>query len=586
MSLSDDLHGTIPPPIEDGERAVYTGRMIIEFDQDSIERRSMLAKTSLADELPEIDFAAAESIAGLPGWVVVDLATTDIDAIESIAEGLLELPFVQNTTPEIIVPHVELLQSFPNDAEFDNQWGLHNMGQTLGNGSVPLPQPLAGVDINAPQGWTIINSAPSVIVAVMDTGIDYNHVDLAANIWTNSGEIAGNGIDDDTNGYIDDIRGWDFGDDDNDPFDTNAHGTSVAGIIGAVGDNSIGVAGVAWSVQIMPIKIFGDAGGTSNLRIINAIGYAAANGATISNHSWGYSLTALQNAFFPDPMAEQKAQSFVDSICDAMGAANTHLFAVAAGNNPAVNNDTDALNALYPAACPQDNVIVVTGINTNGIRNGSYGPTTVDLAAPGAWIRTTRPGDLYIYFSGTSAAVAFVTGAAALVKEQNPGYSIAEIKAALLNVRPQAALVGDVLSNGALYLSSIPSLPVTLSYFHAERRDAETVFVWQTATEISNAGFNILAETIAGMSQLNGELIPSHAIDSVEPLTYNFSATSDARRFYVQEVALSGAVELSGPYDLNIDYGTFVGESEAEIEEEGEGGTGESAYFIYIPTIQ
>lgn len=132
---------------------------------------------------------------------------------------------------------------FPNDILRGELWGLHNIGQSGGT---------VDADIDAPEAWQL-QTGDSIVVAVIDTGIDYNHEDLAANIWGNPGEIADNGIDDDGNGYIDDVHGWDFVNNDNDPMDDHSHGTHTAGTIGAIGNNGMGVAGVAWNVRLMPL---------------------------------------------------------------------------------------------------------------------------------------------------------------------------------------------------------------------------------------------------------------------------------------------------------------------------------------------
>src|SRR5207249_2153722 len=165
----------------------------------------------------------------------------------------------------------------PNDPSFPELWGLRNTGQ---NGGTP------GADIHAERAWNVGTGSRTVRVAVIDSGIDYTHPDLAANIWENPGEIPGNGIDDDHNGYIDDVRGWNFVANNNNPMDDNGHGTHVAGIIGAVGNNGIGAAGVDWHAKIMQLKFLG-ANGSGNLSdAIRALNYAVANGATVSNNSY------------------------------------------------------------------------------------------------------------------------------------------------------------------------------------------------------------------------------------------------------------------------------------------------------------
>ncbi len=168
------------------------------------------------------------------------------ETTEQAIAALRENPNVKYAEPNYIV-HSD---TAPNDARYLELWGMNNTGQTGGT---------AGADIDAERAWNVSTGSPSVVVAVIDTGVDYNHPDLAANIWSNPGEIAGNGIDDDGNGFIDDIHGWDFANNDNNPIDDNGHGTHCSGTIGAVGNNGIGVAGVNWHVSIMGVK-FLDAG--------------------------------------------------------------------------------------------------------------------------------------------------------------------------------------------------------------------------------------------------------------------------------------------------------------------------------------
>ena len=171
----------------------------------------------------------------------------------------------------------------PNDSLFSRLWGLNNTGQSV-NGTSGT----AGADVDGPEAWDVTQGSNTVVIAVMDTGVDYNHPDLAGNIWSNPGEVAGNTLDDDNNGYVDDIRGWDFVDDDNDPVDVQGHGTHVSGTIAAVGNNAIGVTGVCWQAKIMPLRTF-DAfgGGATSARIIAAIGYAVNKGAKVINASFG-----------------------------------------------------------------------------------------------------------------------------------------------------------------------------------------------------------------------------------------------------------------------------------------------------------
>ena len=172
----------------------------------------------------------------------------------------------------------------PDDPRFQETYGLDNIGQT---GGTP------DADIDAPEAWDRQTGSPDVIVADIDTGVDYNHEDLAANIWINPGEIPGNGTDDDGNGYIDDYYGWDFANNDNDPMDDHGHGTHTSGTIAAVGNNGIGVAGVSWHAKIMPVKFLGADGSGTHAAGAQAIIYAADMGAKISNNSWGCDIGTL-----------------------------------------------------------------------------------------------------------------------------------------------------------------------------------------------------------------------------------------------------------------------------------------------------
>ena len=219
-------------------------------------------------------------------------------------------------------------------------------------------------------------ASANVLVGVIDTGVDYNHPDLAANIWTNPGEIAGNGIDDDGNGYIDDVHGYDFVNNDGDPMDDNGHGTHFSGTIGGVGNNGIGVAGVNWNVKIMALKFLDSGGSGSTANAVAGVQYATMMGVDVTSNSWG------GGGF---------SQALYDAI-DAAGAANI-AFVAAAGNNGA-NNDT---SPAYPAAYDLPNIISVAATDDNDelASFSNYGAASVDLGAPGVDILSTLPGNQY-----------------------------------------------------------------------------------------------------------------------------------------------------------------------------------------------
>jgi len=339
------------------------------------------------------------------------------DAINLLAKN----PLVVYAEPN----YLRYASGVPNDPDFGNLWGLDNTGQT---GGTP------DADVDAPEAWNITTGSSQNVVAVIDTGIDLDHVDLAANIWTNPGEIAGNGIDDDANGYVDDVYGWDFYANDADPNDTTAcsHGTHVAGTIGAVGNNDAGVAGVNWQVKLMALRFLGGpfCSGT-DADSIEAIQYASEKGARIANASWGGS-------------------AYSKSVEDAIRNSGL-LFIAAAGNGglDGVGDNNDA-KPQYPSNYALENIVAVAATDHNDLRASfsNYGTATVDLAAPGVDILSTVPGSLYDTFSGTSMATPHVSGAAALVLAQDPSLENWQVIWKLLQGTDDLGL--QVLSGGRL----------------------------------------------------------------------------------------------------------------------------------------
>ncbi|HCQ20978.1 MAG TPA: hypothetical protein DIU28_05840, partial [Anabaena sp. UBA12330] len=330
----------------------------------------------------------------------------------------------------------------PNDPGFPQLWGLHNTGQ---GGGTP------DADIDAPEAWDIETGNPNLVIGVIDTGVDYNHPDLVGNIWTNPGEIAGDGIDNDNNGYIDDIRGWDFAYNDNNPMDVQGHGTHVSGTIAGKGNNGVGVTGVAWNAKIMPLKFLDDTGSGSTSNAISAINYATAKGVKITNNSWG-------------------GGGYSQALYDAINAAGQQgaLFIAAAGNE---SNNNDTLPS-YPASYNLANIIsVASTTRTDSLSSFSnYGLTSVDLGAPGSDIYSTTPNNTYSTYSGTSMASPHVAGAAALVWSENPTWTAQQVKNTLMNTGDSiAALAGKTVSGkrlnvyNALVSSSLPSVTVGVS---------------------------------------------------------------------------------------------------------------------------
>lgn len=323
------------------------------------------------------------------GWYQATI--TAGGSISSSLPAIQRLSTVVTATPDFRVK----LTATPNDTNYVSQWALENGGDT---------------DIDAAQAWNYGTSS-SVVVAVIDTGVDYTHTDLASNIWTNTREIAGNGLDDDRNGYTDDIRGWNFVSDNNNPADDNGHGTHVAGTIGAVGNNGIGISGIAWSVKVMALK-FMDSTGSGNLSdAVAAIDYARVNGAKIINASWGGGgfSSALQSA--------------ITRFQNAGG-----IFVAAAGNEGSNNVTTASYPANYAGV-----VSVAASTSTGTLASFSNFGTNVDIVAPGQNILSTIPGNRYASYSGTSMASPHVAGALALLWGQSPALTATQLVTLVMN---------------------------------------------------------------------------------------------------------------------------------------------------------
>jgi hypothetical protein len=333
------------------------------------------------------------------------------------------------------------LEAFPNDPKLNNLWGLHNIAQT---GGTP------DADIDAPEAWQITTGSRDVIVAVIDTGVDYNHQDLSDNMWKNLTELNGiAGVDDDSNGYVDDIYGIDTFNNDSDPMDDHNHGTHVSGTIGAVGNNGIGIAGINWNVKIMALKFIGAGGAGYVSDVIECLEYVImmkldyGQNIRITSNSWG-------------------GGGYSQALRDAVQTAgNADILFVAAAGNDGSDNDTEG---FYPSSYGPANIISVAATDHNDklASFSNWGLVSVDVAAPGVNVLSVTLNNTYNSYSGTSMATPHVAGLAALMLARHPEYSYGQVKDSILTtVDPVSSLEGLVFSGGRI--NAVNALTNTLT---------------------------------------------------------------------------------------------------------------------------
>lgn len=443
----------------DPDLAYAPDTVLLRFKPDALPAQKQQARQLVDGEL-ERSFGLDRALE------VLELNTDRGRGVEKAIETLENLPFVDFAEPD----YVRRIDT--SDTYYGSQWGLENTGQGI-NGTTGT----ANADIDAELAWNTTTGDPALPVAVIDTGVDYTHTDLDANVWVNPNETPGNGIDDDNNGFVDDVYGWDFFDNDSDPMDgaDQGHGTHVAGTICAEGNNGQGVSGVAWDCKIVALRFIGPDGGYTS-DAIAALDYAVAMGVPISNNSWG-------------------GGGFSEALSDAISKAADagHLFVAAAGNDGV---DTDQ-TAHYPSSYELDNIISVAATNNKDqlASFSNYGATSVDVGAPGVDIVSTMLGEYY-WSSGTSMAAPHVSGIAALLLDMHPDWGYAELRDRLFaSVRPIAALDGKTVTGGivnaneALWEPSLPpSAPTSLSAMTTS--DSAIDLAWSDTAD-SEDGFKL-----------------------------------------------------------------------------------------------
>ncbi len=415
-AASDSVLVVFKPGVSQQERAAVlktNGVSLRYADADGLDRRSRY----LADGR------------------IAEIAVPKGISRDALLKKLSKHKAISIAEPNYIIKAIstERQQVLPSDPRFAELWGLHNTGQAGGR---------VDADIDAPEAWEITKGSRDTIIGIIDTGLDYNHPDLAANRWVNPGEIAGNGVDDDNNGVVDDVYGYSAFSNNGDPFDGEGHGTHVAGTIGAAGDNGVGVVGVNWNATLLPCQFLGPDGTGSTAGAIACINYFTNlklnHGINVraTNNSWG-------------------GGGYSEALKLAIKAGNdAEILFIAAAGNSAQNAD---VTPHYPAGYDLPGIVAVasTDRNDNLSSFSTYGPTTVDVAAPGSAILSTLPGNTYGSLSGTSMATPHVAGAAGLIWSLSPHLTISEVKQILLDSGESLpALAGKILSGKRINLES------------------------------------------------------------------------------------------------------------------------------------
>ncbi len=469
------------------DKAFATDRVIVKFkalSTNPITTATAGVKGSPAQQGATIERAltqsARQAVAAVKGKIMKGSTRTGLVVVKtSLKVGDAIEQLYRSGTVEFAQPDYKYhLSRKPTDPLFAEQWGLNNTGQSFYS---DYYQGVADADIDGVEAWNTKTAADDVIIGIVDTGIAYDHKDLAKNMWTNPGEIPGNQIDDDGNGFVDDVYGINAYTNEYsseytsiDPYDDNGHGTHVSGIASARGNNGIGITGVAWKSKLMALKFLDSWGSGYSSDAITLIDYALD-----MKQRYGYQHLVLN--------ASWGSSEFDQALYDALDAARNAgvLFFAAAGNSTA---DVDH-GKFYPAGYDLPNIITVgaTDASDKMAYFSNYGCGSVDLFAPGDYILSTVPYDYYKgkydFYSGTSMATPMVTGAAALLWSQYPAANWQKIKSALLNgVDQLPSLSRRAISGGRLNLDGAfsafsPSAPAVWSVAPASAAPGDTVTI-------------------------------------------------------------------------------------------------------------
>lgn len=481
-------------------------------------------------------------------------------------QSLEEVVAAYNQDPDVEYAEINYIVSIcviPNDTHYPIQWPLNNTGQDYPNESSGFSHGTAGRDIDAPEAWDISTGDSKIIVAVVDTGVDYNHRDLQSNMWINGSEIPGNGMDDDRNGYIDDIYGYDFVNNDSNPIDDEGHGTHCSGTIAAKGDNGLDIAGVCWNARVMALKFLGSDGSGYGSDAETAFYYAVDNGADVISNSWG-------------------GGDHMQSMQDAIDYAHSQgvIMVAAAGND---SSDSPQ----YPAYYEHVIAVAATDSDDNKASFSNYGDW-VDIAAPGVDILSLRAegtsgstvhDDYTAIASGTSMACPHVAAACVLLLSANPLLTCDEIYGILTETADPIS-PGICLSDGRvnLFNSMLAAVPAKgrINLEHDSYSCSSVVSIWLADCNLAGQGNQevtlatsggdletvILTETAATIGVFTGTITTASGDPNIEDGTVQISHDEIFIAIYVDAddgtgdgaIAIDTAVaDCEGPAIFNVE---------------------------------